>query len=398
MVKRGSRDAARGAALVVALGVALTAFSLCAYGVRWSPAELDVTQALGTETTYVLTLYNDGEQPAELRIYVWDWVRTLEGQNDLGIAPNSVRWTFDRTFGAGEVVTVRYAVRLPRGAPVSVEGTYQSWSPHLAGTIAGASEVPGGAPATTGALGAAPALVTRTVESVTPEGEATVALSIRPTSDFDGLTIVETYSERVELSCGECGGGTFDTVNRSCSSWISLSRDEVTLQPGQSTEIRATVRTPTQFSGTYWSIIQAESRPVALGEVAGTQIVARPTVGLKLFVTAPGTEKAEGKVIDIQQTVADPLSLQAAFENTGNVQLIVVCEAQIVDRNGTVVRTLRFEESGRDYFRILPGSVRVITLVDVSSVPLPAGIYQATIAFDFGGAGPVLGVRAFRIR
>ncbi len=398
MAARTNRDAARAVVLAAVLGAALAAFSLCAYGVRWSPAELDVSQSPGTEATYVLTLYNDGEQPAELRIYVWDWARTLEGQNDLGIAPNGVRWTFDRSFVAGEAVIVRYTARLPQGTSVSVEGTYQSWSPHLAGDIAGASEVPGGASAPTGALGAAPALVTRTVEFVTGEGEATVALSIRPTSDFHGLTIVETYGERVELSCVECGGGTFDTVNRSCSEWISLSRDEATLQPGQSTEIRATVRTPTQFSGTYWSIVQAESRPVALGEVAGTQIVARPTVGLKLLVTAPGTETAEGRVIDVQQTVVDPLTLQAAFENTGNVQLVVVCEAQIVDRTGSVVRTLRFEESGRDYFRVLPGGVRVITLVDASGVSLPAGIYQATIVFDFGGAGSVLGVRAFRIR
>ncbi|MCX6095019.1 MAG: hypothetical protein NTY63_09415 [Candidatus Bipolaricaulota bacterium] len=398
MAAKRSCDGAKAIVLATVLGVALTAFSLCAYGVRWSPAELDVTQSPGTEATYVITLYNDGEQPAELRIYVWDWVRTLEGQNDLGIAPNSVRWTFDRAFAAGEVVTVRYAARLPEGGPASVEGSYQSWSPQVAGAIAGPSEVPGEAPVGTGALGAAPALVTRVVESVSAEGEAGIALSIRPTSDFQGLTIVETYGERVELSCVECGGGTFDTVNRSCSEWISLSRDEATLQPGQSAEIRATVRTPTRFSGTCWSIVQAESRPVSLGEVAGTQIVARPTVGLKIFVTAPGTEKAEGRVIDVQQTVADPLTLQAAFENTGNVQLVVVCEAQIVDRNGAVVRTLRFEESGRDYFRILPGSVRVVTLVDASGVPLPAGVYQATVVFDFGGAGAVLGVRAFRIR
>jgi hypothetical protein len=398
MAAKKHLDPTRAVGLAAALGAALIAVSVCAYGVRWSPAELDVSQSPGTEATYVLTLYNDGEQPAELQIYVWDWVRTVEGQNDLGIAPNGVRWTFDRAFTAGDVVTVRYAARLPRGASVSVEGTYQSWSPQLAGDIAGVYEVPGGAPAASGALGAAPALVTRTVESVTTEGEATIALTIRPTSNFHGLTLVETYGERVELTCVECGGGTFDTVNRSCSDWISLSRDEATLQPGQSAEIRATVRTPTQFSGTYWSIVQAESRPVSLGEVAGTQIVARPTVGLKLFVTSPGTERTEGKVIDVQQTVADPLTLQASFENTGNVQLVVVCEAQIVDRTGAVVRTLRFGESGRDYFRVLPGSVRVITLVDASGIPLPSGIYQATIVFDFGGAGSVLGVRAFRIR
>lgn len=385
-----------GAGAVVAS--LLVAVCWPALAVRWSPAELDVVQAPGTEATYVLTLYNDGDQAAELRIYAWDWVRTLEGQNDLGVAPNSVRWTFDRSFTAGEVVVVRYVALLPLERSVSVSGAFQSWTPQIAGAIAGPSEVPGTSASTPVVPGAPEAVVTRSVESVNASGEATIALSIRPNSDFRGLTIVETYGERVELTCLECGGGAFDTVNRSCSDWVTLSRDQAILEPGQSAEIRATVRTPAAFSGTFWSIVQAESRPVSLGEVAGTQVIARPTVGMKLFVTAPGTEKAEGRVVDVEQTVADPLTLEAVFRNTGNVQLVVVCEVQIVDRSGTVVRILRFEESGRDYFRILPGSSRVVRLVDASGVPLPAGVYQATVVFDYGGEGPIVGVRAFRIR
>ena len=111
MAAKTHLDSTKVVVLAVALGGTLVAVSLCAYGVRWSPAELDVSQSPGTEATYVLTLYNDGEQPAELQIYVWDWVRTVEGQNDLGIAPNGVRWLDRATAGGVSPALARAGAR-----------------------------------------------------------------------------------------------------------------------------------------------------------------------------------------------------------------------------------------------------------------------------------------------
>ena len=86
--------------------------------------------------------------------------------------------------------------------------------------------------------------------------------------------------------------------------------------------------------------------------------------------------------------------LYALFENTGNVELVVTGDMQIIDRTGEVVRDLSIDE-----FKVLPGAKRIVTILDATdAIPLPADIYQAVVSFEYGGDNPVVGVRGFRIR
>ena len=387
-----------GRKLLVVLGI-LVATAVACHGVRWSPGEVDLAQVPGTQESYRLTLQNDDQEPVELRISVGDWTRDLIGANDFGVPLNGARWRIDRAFVAGETLEVRYTVRLPASGRIDVEGTFRSWTPQVYEAIDGIGTVTAESvgPADLG-LQTTMVSVTRSVESI-DDGAATVVLTVRGLVDFQGLTLEESYAQGIEIESIDAAGGQFDTINRSNADWITLSHEIITLAAGESREILMTVTTPDDYAGTYWSIIRAESRPVAVGEIAGTQIVTLPSVGLKVFVTAPGSEILTGEVVGVEVVETDPLTLAAMFLNTGNVQLVVTSETQVVSQTGDVVRRMVFSEQGRDYFRLLPGSRRLITIVDQTGAePLPEGLYQAIVSFDFGGESLVLGARAFRVR
>jgi len=49
-------------------------------------------------------------------------------------------------------------------------------------------------------------------------------------------------------------------------------------------------------------------------------------------------------------------------------------------------------------FKVLPGGMRVLSVAESSEVAgLPSGIYQAVVRLEYGGDGPVVGVRGFRV-
>jgi len=390
----------RAAACLLTIALFVVGVTPGAHAVRWSPSEFDIAQAPGTQETYRLTLQNDSTEPVQLRIYVADWLRSAEGVNDFSVPLNGARWHLNRTFAVGDTLTIRYVVTLPEAGLVAVRGSFRSWNPQVMEAIGGPESISADR---VGESAGAPAsgfvTVTRAVESVDADGLATIALEIRTVTEFDGLTIEEAFSQGVQIADIDAAGGQFDTINRSSADWVSLSYDQVNLAAEESREIVMTVTTPAVYDGMYWCILQAESRRQAVGEVQGTQIISVPSVGMKVYVSAPGSESLAGRVIDVEATLGDPLTLSASFTNTGNVQLVVTSDAQIVNQLGEVVRRLQFSEFGRDYFRVLPGSTRQITIVDYTgSDPLPEGIYQAIVSFDFGGDALVVGAKAFRIR
>jgi len=389
----------RGWRLILTLGL-VVGLSFGALGVRWSPGEIDLLQDPGAQESYILVLQNDSTEVADLHLCVADWLRTEEGVNDFGVPLNGARWVLERSFAAGETVEIRYSVRLPASGSIGVQGSFRTWTPQVIEKIGGVSTIGASSSVETGtAPSSALTSVSRSIENVDEFGTATIVLAIRTAVDFEGLTITEACESGVEISSLDAAGGRFNTVNQSCADWITLSRGAVRLEPEESVEIVMTVTTPDGFSGQYWCILMAESRDVVIGEVSGTQVITRPSVGLKVFVSAPNTLAPAAEVTNVRVIALETLMVEATFVNTGNVQLVVTSEAQIVDQTGEPVRAFRFTEHGRDYFRILPGSTRTIVLIDYSGAPrLPDGMYQAIVSFNFGGDSLVVGVRGFRVR
>ncbi len=386
-------------ALLLILAV-VAGINMCVYGVRWSPAELDIAQDPGREETYPLLLTNDSDKRVTLTIYVGDWQRDENGINDFGVPMNGARWEFTQAFSSGDLVELRYTVQLPEEGSIDVQGTFHSWSPQMTDAIVGAEKISSSAIEQPDPyVSSLWTTITRSVESIDADGIASIVLTLRVGLDFEGLTIEETYSHGIQITSLDVVGGSFDTVNRSNADWITLSHAQVTLDPEESREIVMTVATPQDFSGSTWSIIYAESRVVAAGDSSGTQILTLASVGMKVFVTAPGTEVMAGEVTYVREQTTNPLAVSATFSNTGNVQLVVTSRLQIIDQTGEFVRDMQFSEYGRDYFRLLPGSQRTITIADEADMPpLPIGIYQAIFSFDYGDDSDIAGVRAFRVK
>jgi len=372
----------------------LIATTLPAHAVRVLPAALHVEQAPGTEETYTLTLINDTDEREELQLYIGDWLRLADGEHDWGVPRNGARWVFERAFVAGETLTVRYAAVLRTTDDLAVRGAFQSASPQIDGAGSPADRIaPGVAAAGTFASTGGEIRVERTVESIDDEGRATVRLTIRTAVAFSGLTLYETFSERVALESVDPSGAQFDTVNRSNADWIVLSHDRVVLEPNESHSVTLTVDAPIGADGTYWSAVFVESQPQVV-EQAGTRVLSIYRAAIKVYVTALGTGRLDGQVIGVEVPQTDPLMIEATFENTGTVELVVTGAIEVIDRTGDSVRAGRTEE-----FKILPGARRVVVVMDpADSAPLPAGIYQAIVSFQFGGESPVVGVRGFRVR
>jgi hypothetical protein len=386
----------------LASGIAVVTILCIGFGasaLRWSPNELDIAQDPGSTETYRILLENEANEVAEVDLYVSDWQRDENGVNDLSLPKNGARWLFGRSFEPGETIEIRYALQLPEGASLAVEGDFRTWVPQIAETIAGAAVISPG-----GGEEAVPqgsfVSVERRVESVDPSGVASIALIVRTHVAFEGLTLQEVFGRGVQVTSLDAGGARFDTINRSSADWARLSYDRLRLEPGEVREVEVTVTTPEAYEGTYWCILHAESRAVqVIAEIGGTQIVSRPSVGLKVLVTAPGTEVLRGEVVSVSVPETSPVLLTAGFANSGNVQLVVTAEAQIIDQMGAVISAMPFSEYGRDYFRVLPGSTRTIAMSGFTGAEaLPPGAYQAIVSFDYGGESVVVGVKGFRIR
>ena len=368
------------------------------FALRWLPAELDLEQDPGTVEVYRLTVHNNSDDTEQVSIFVQNWLRDVGGANDFDLPANGARWVFGRTFAAGESVTVSYSFDLDEADEVRISGTALVASPQASLGVGGVLAVSSDGVTDEADPRSAQIVVERALLSIDENGVATVVVTITANEDLQGIALYEALSVATPITSVDAADGAFATVSRSCGSWISLSADRVELEPDESEDILLTITTPSDYDGSYWCIVMAELVPRVL-EQNGTQILAVPQVGAKLFVTAPGTEILSGQISSVALAEDDPLTLEATFTNSGNVQLVVTGAVQVIDQTGEVVRQFAFEVSSRDYFRILPGSTRVLTLTDPSEGdPLSTGIYQALVTLDFGGDNPVGGVRAFQIR
>jgi hypothetical protein len=306
---------------------------------------------------------------------------------------NGARWVFSRSFESGEQLTVRYTVQLPASRELAVEGYFVSGSPQIAERSDGTDRIGIDAPTAELASAGGEIAMVRTVESIDEDGLATVSLTIRTGTAFDGLTVHETFSERAEILSIDPAGGQFDSINRSNADWLALSHDRLVLEPDESREITITVDAPAEIDGTYWGAVFVESQPEIV-EQQGTRVLSIYRTAIKVYVTALGTGELAGVVTGVEVPETLPLAIEATFENTGTVELVVTGEIEVIDRTGETVRGLTIPE-----FKVLPGSSRVVIVVDeTGDDPLPADIYQAVVSLDFGGDGPVVGVRGFRIR
>jgi len=362
------------------------------YALQISQIEFDLHQAAGSTATYSFKVINNESQAQEITVYLSDWTRTSNGENDF-IPLNGARWLFLRSFSAGEEMEILYQVLLST-TDLTVAGSYISGSRAGQGTVEGVSLLSAeNVGMVTQAQADDTVSVTREIVSVRPAGDSlTVRLYVRIFQDIPGLRIDEVFSSHAQIESIDSAGGGFDIVNRSNGDWITVTPQRFQIEAGQTQDVTFRLDVPVGVEGVYWGMIFVEGSPRPQ-EQAGAAVLAIERFGVKVYETVPGTEDLVGRITQVRKTADNPLTFEIRFENMGNVQLRPTGRIDIISQNGETVRNTRIEE-----FPLLPGKVRILSVTDTTEPPLTAGIYRALVTIDYGGDNLAGGTRDFRLR
>ncbi len=381
----------RRVSIILFVAAALLGMSISSFALQITQIEFDLHLSPGASNTYTFEVINNESAPQDVTVYIGDWTRTSDGDNDF-LVLDSARWLFSRAFSAGDELDIRYRVLIPTDS-ITVNGTYACGSPSGQGQVVGEGHLSSGSKKTHSEPTEGLVAVTRTVISSDAEGMATVNLHVRALQDFSGMRIDEVFSSHVDIESIDDGGGEFSSVSRSCGDWITASPQAFRIEPGAKQPVSFRIAVPDgRVSGTYWAMIFVQGAPRPQ-QREGATVLAIERFGVKIYETIPGSEDLLGEVKSVRKVGDDPLTFKITFANTGNVQLRPTGTINVISQNGDSVRSIAIDE-----FPLLPGRERVLTVADNSESPLPAGIYRALVTIDYGGDNLAGGTRDFRLR
>ena len=200
---------------------------------------------------------------------------------------------------------------------------------------------------------------------------------------------------RTELACdpGAVQRGTITLANRGSQAlaldvsfedqsqsrfpgWIRIETGRREIGPGETVAVRYTVSIPTNAAGEFYGRV-GFSGVQADGPQSGVGINTR--ISVPLSVTVKGTEVYRAEIRSVLVKSTDPLSVEVAVENRGNVHLRPVGQCEIRDlATGGVLRRFPVNEQG---FPVYPGVET--RLAANASEPLGPGTYALTIRIPF---------------
>ncbi len=381
----------RSARFFFLIAAVIVGVSVNCLALQITQIEFDLHMPPGSADTYTFQVINNEADSQDVTVYIGDWTRTESGENDF-LSLDSARWLFARKFKAGDELDIQYRATLPRDG-ITVNGTYATGSPAAQGEIVGEGNLLVVGAQTPVEPTDGVVAITRTVVSVEDGGTVTVDLHVHALQDFGGLRIDETFSLHVDVESIDAAGGQFNAVSRSCGDWITASPQKFTIPAGETQPVSFRIDVPERgVAGMYWAMIfiQGSPRPQ---QREGATVLAIERFGVKIYETIPGSEQLSGEVKSVRKIGDDPLTFRIMFANTGNVQLRPTGTINVINQNGDSVRSMAIDE-----FPLLPGRERVLTVVDSSESPLPAGIYRALVTIDYGGDNLAGGTRDFRLR
>ena len=161
------------------------------------------------------------------------------------------------------------------------------------------------------------------------------------------------------------GGATFlpaGSVLFGATSWIDLDADEFVLAPQGAREVRLAITIPDDptVAGTYHAMVFFTVVPPPT-DTRGVGVITTARVGLTVYVTIAGTERAGSELVDLYQ--ADDRTITAVILNTGNTVMRLGGEIQLRDEAGEVRHVLEvpdvpvLRESERELTFTLPEEV-----------------------------------------
>ncbi len=166
----------------------------------------------------------------------------------------------------------------------------------------------------------------------------------------------------------------------SCSSWISLYPDQLTLSPGQSQDVRYTISAPPNVRGGYHSVVFFENLLGQKEQEKGKTVNISARLASLVYVEVVGTTQKQGKVNSLAMTREEGskiLQMKLDFQNTGNCHLILEPTFVLMNQQGALVARGAFP--------------KIYTLPGDSASPethwpgnLAEGIYDLILTIDLG--------------
>jgi hypothetical protein len=226
----------------------------------------------------------------------------------------------------------------------------------------------------------------------------TVDGTIRVTNTSDEPKTLRIYQGDWVRIAGQTSGYQFEVEKglepRSSVDWMSVSPDQIILQPQEVREVKCEIKCPdrTDLKGTYWSVVFVEvvppsgpeNKPGVKSGVAGN-IATVFRYAIQFFVTFKGTEVLGASFNSMTFSQEEKgFKVNAVFDNKGNVVMKPKVWLEVRDDESNLVYT-------RDYSAfaptVLPESSRLY-IFDLTKTDLPFqnGVYLFTILADYGGA------------
>jgi hypothetical protein len=176
----------------------------------------------------------------------------------------------------------------------------------------------------------------RLVLELPPGASTTVTPTLLTTATYEQLLKVVVSDWTLSVT----GGLSFlpaDSVSHSASGWVRTEADELLLAPSESRQYRLEVRVPEEAMGTYHTMVFFSVEPPDTN-ATGVGVVTTTRIGLTVYVTVAGTERAGSELIDLYHS--DDRTITAVILNTGNTVMRLGGEIQLRDEAGEVRHTL----------------------------------------------------------
>lgn len=172
------------------------------------------------------------------------------------------------------------------------------------------------------------------------------------------------------------------TIDRSCAKWLTIDKNFIELQPGESTQLTLQMLVPQDPAASgqmKWAMLfieTVEENVTKNDKNAQATVKNLIRVGVHIYQTPPGLSEKSIKVLDLKPNPEIANTYDLVCQNTG--EMMIECKAYLELRNAAGEQTkLDFIE-----FPMFPGQKRYVTFELPKN--MPDGKYSAMGVLDAG--------------
>jgi len=176
-----------------------------------------------------------------------------------------------------------------------------------------------------------------------------------------------------------------DTLQRSCASWVKLSKYFIEIAPGKSEDLLVRLQGPADtggFAQMKWAMLflqsAAEQDSAAQNSKQfNTKIKELLRVGIHIYQTPPTVTRMSAKAVSLQPVPDQKNAYDFYMQNTG--QTMLQCKVHLELTNVETGKEIKLD---RTEFPVFPEGKRVVRLTISDTVP--KGKYSALAILDIG--------------